>query len=474
MKKYLLILILFICTLITSCTLPEQNQGNDKENQNDASNGISYIVSFNTNCGSFIEPQCIKEGDVVIKPNDPSKENFSFVNWMLNEEEYDFSTPVSSNITLIATWEEIGVHTHFYTTSVVEPTCTEKGYTEYICECGESYKDDYVEVVEHDMYTLNHRVPTASNPGYSDIEFCANCLYYEQFDFVLSLNVVDLVIYEFNDQQFINFGSYPQSHVADVFIIEELNKITETNDRGYYEYNGNEYIKIVSTPLYGEKTYIGPDYGYKYNDGAVVYDGITEWFKVEPIIWRILTTNEDGSYLLLSDLILDSSVYCDDLNELNKHFYPTSYIRDYLNNDFINDAFTSLEQNYIQTTELNNKMPNAILNDPHYCYDKVFLLSYEELCDSNYGFSDDVYDINRRAGVTDYAIATGVRYENFSNYEKDSKAFVEYNGIWWYRNGYSLNGLIEYVTSTGKLTVSIDTTYDYVGVRPAITIKLNK
>ena len=61
MKKYLLILILFICTLITSCTLPEQNQVNNNQNQND----IYYIVSFDSNYGSFIEPQCVKEGDAV-------------------------------------------------------------------------------------------------------------------------------------------------------------------------------------------------------------------------------------------------------------------------------------------------------------------------------------------------------------------------------------------------------------------------
>ncbi|MBQ7962522.1 MAG: hypothetical protein IJ289_07965 [Clostridia bacterium] len=37
------------------------------------------------------------------------------------------------------------VHEHSYTSVVTAPTCTEKGYTTYTCECGDSYKDNYVD-----------------------------------------------------------------------------------------------------------------------------------------------------------------------------------------------------------------------------------------------------------------------------------------------------------------------------------------
>lgn len=36
-------------------------------------------------------------------------------------------------------------HVHDYKTSVVAPTCTEQGYTNYTCSCGHSYKDNYVQ-----------------------------------------------------------------------------------------------------------------------------------------------------------------------------------------------------------------------------------------------------------------------------------------------------------------------------------------
>ena len=40
-------------------------------------------------------------------------------------------------------------HTHSYTETVVEPTCTEKGYTLHKCECGDEYKDNETEALGH-------------------------------------------------------------------------------------------------------------------------------------------------------------------------------------------------------------------------------------------------------------------------------------------------------------------------------------
>ncbi len=39
---------------------------------------------------------------------------------------------------------------HDYEATVVEPTCTEQGYTEYVCQtCGHSYRDDFVDALGH-------------------------------------------------------------------------------------------------------------------------------------------------------------------------------------------------------------------------------------------------------------------------------------------------------------------------------------
>ena len=41
------------------------------------------------------------------------------------------------------------VHFHAYEPIVTEPTCTMQGYTTYTCECGDSYVDDYTNVLGH-------------------------------------------------------------------------------------------------------------------------------------------------------------------------------------------------------------------------------------------------------------------------------------------------------------------------------------
>ena len=40
-------------------------------------------------------------------------------------------------------------HVHQYTATPVYATCTEQGYTLYVCDCGESYKDAYVDPTGH-------------------------------------------------------------------------------------------------------------------------------------------------------------------------------------------------------------------------------------------------------------------------------------------------------------------------------------
>ena len=57
-------------------------------------------------------------------------------------------------------------HVHKYTSKVVKPTCTAKGYTKYTCSCGDSYKDDYVDKVAH-SYSSKVVKPTCESKGYT-------------------------------------------------------------------------------------------------------------------------------------------------------------------------------------------------------------------------------------------------------------------------------------------------------------------
>lgn len=44
---------------------------------------------------------------------------------------------------------EVNPHTHTLTETVVPPTCTAMGYTEYTCDCGYSYRNNYMEPTPH-------------------------------------------------------------------------------------------------------------------------------------------------------------------------------------------------------------------------------------------------------------------------------------------------------------------------------------
>ena len=57
-------------------------------------------------------------------------------------------------------------HVHDYSTKVIKPTCTKKGYTKYTCKCGDSYKGNYVDKVAH-SYTSKVVKPTCEAKGYT-------------------------------------------------------------------------------------------------------------------------------------------------------------------------------------------------------------------------------------------------------------------------------------------------------------------
>ena len=68
-----------------------------------------YTVTFDSNGGSAVTAVVVKEGSTVASPTDPTKEDYIFAGWYpvaaLTGDAYQFSTPVTANITLYAKWE---------------------------------------------------------------------------------------------------------------------------------------------------------------------------------------------------------------------------------------------------------------------------------------------------------------------------------------------------------------------------------
>lgn len=74
-------------------------------------------------------------------------------------------------------------HDYSYQERVVAPTCTEQGYTEHICECGESQKDNYTEPTGHNFGEwVVSKEATADEKGKEE-RVCSVCNYKEEREY---------------------------------------------------------------------------------------------------------------------------------------------------------------------------------------------------------------------------------------------------------------------------------------------------
>lgn len=74
------------------------------------------------------------------------------------------------------TYEEIAILEHMYEDVVVEPTCTDKGYTKHICSrCHDEYTDNYIEKTNHtESDWIVDKEPTTESVGQKHTE-CVVC-----------------------------------------------------------------------------------------------------------------------------------------------------------------------------------------------------------------------------------------------------------------------------------------------------------
>lgn len=77
-----------------------------------------YKIEFITNGGNMIEEQFVEEGNCMIKPNDPEKKGYKFVEWQKDNKKYNFNEGVYSDLILIAIWEKVDVNIKTSSTSL--------------------------------------------------------------------------------------------------------------------------------------------------------------------------------------------------------------------------------------------------------------------------------------------------------------------------------------------------------------------
>ncbi|UTX51911.1 InlB B-repeat-containing protein [Leucobacter aridicollis] len=94
---------------------------------------VTHTVTFDPQNGSDPTEIQVADGDPVAQPADPTREGFTFIGWTLQDVDYDFDSPVTSDITLVAQWEEIPVVTH---TVTFDPDNGEATSTESVVDGG--------------------------------------------------------------------------------------------------------------------------------------------------------------------------------------------------------------------------------------------------------------------------------------------------------------------------------------------------
>lgn len=91
----------------TLAALPDESENTHYEYIMEDASTVQFTVTFDSNGGSAVPSQKITSGETASRPADPTKGMDTFDGWYSDAEltqSYDFSTPVTANITLYAKW----------------------------------------------------------------------------------------------------------------------------------------------------------------------------------------------------------------------------------------------------------------------------------------------------------------------------------------------------------------------------------
>ena len=325
----------------------------------------------------------------------------------------------------------------------VQATCGEAGTVSYTCSCGETKTEKSAATGRHNLVDGRCSVcGYADMSGMTEAEaIAAYGFYHDDKDESNTYTLGDRVL----------FGSYPQSMLGSFeksgesdavltytteerAIADELEAAQGTlptaDDKGDWESYGYydcgesaDYAFYKDVTLSDGSRYRGV-YLLKYRpyfSGFAAYDGQTDmnkgnsviyeggfglgetyWFEYSPIGWQVLGY-EQGKLLLNAEICLDSQPFQTEYGGTTENVvipdtqtpvndYTASTVRSFLNDAFLNAAFTDAQQSLIATTTLDNsttgvKADNEYQVNQAATEDKVFLLSYQDMLNVDYGFT---------------------------------------------------------------------------------------
>ncbi len=200
-----------------------------------------------------------------------------------------------------------------------------------------------------------------------------------------------------------------------------------------------------------------------------------------PIKWRVLSVEGDDVFLL-ADKNMDCQMYNDTETDVT---WETCTMRSWLNgygakmnrdgkdysdNNFLDNAFSTGEQSAIKTTNVvNDDNMEYSIEGGNDTLDKVFLLSIDEVVSSEYGFTYSNDDTNTRLAVNTAYTATGgeIGGEYMSNAGREDS--------WWLRSPGDGSIYASFVDELSPGCVNADGSIvdTYHAARPALHLNLS-
>lgn len=166
----------------------------------------------------------------------------------------------------------------------------------------------------------------------------------------------------------------------------------------------------------------------------------------EPIIWIVLE-EKDGKLLLISTYILDYQDF-NDTTIARGISWENCSLREWLNNDFYNSAFSETEKQMILTTEVQDYNSDNVPCGT--TADKVFLLNKDQ------AFSYFSNDEDRATRSTAYA--------------RSQKSYV--TNSYWLINSYDSTDLYKYLINSEGRNENNPRVNESEGIRPVIWVSV--
>ena len=278
-------------------------------------------------------------------------------------------------------------------------------------------------------------------------------------------------VYEVGDV--LSLGTYPQTHITDETLIENLNAAAMDSEWQTLPYAQSGSLELVkySDIKYEDTMYrririlrslSGAAARNGYNTGSVY------WFRFEPINWILLDAD---SGFAISEMVLDTepftypgynnngTYYTDSSSVYYMNNFAQSDIRVWLNDTFLSTAFTSEEAAALNLHTSDNSIVPDEACEPYVCEDTTDYVSLLSLEETEY-FTDQTDAIKN---ATDYALAL-----NCDNY-----GFTERSQYWFLRTPGANSKNNCYLSPQGSYGLDIETDSPDVGIVPTVYISLS-